>query len=459
MGWLNQATAAVWHAFHRRRADMSDPADDWWYADAPGPANHAGVVITPDIALKGSALFACVSCLAEVIASLPCEMFALRPGGGRLPAANHPLEELLHYQPNARQTAVDFWSTLLLHAALRGTGYAEILPGPRGAVDSLESLHTDRVTPETLADRSLRFRVADPRTGTLRTLLQEEVFRVPGLSSDGVSGLRAVDLAAEDLGLGMAGDAYAARIFSNNLNLGGYLKSPKKLSPEAQKNLITQFMERLAGIRNAHRPIVLQEGLEFIQGSMVARDAQLIEARTFQIKLIAMRWRIPLFLLGMEQVGADAEQQVLALVKFTVRPWVRRIEQAIRRDLIVAKGAYQAKFNIEALLRGDSKARAEYFSKALGSGGAPPWLTQNEVRIVEGWNPSDDPRANALGVGTNPRTDKPSAATVGEGRTGAPARSPPTPADDTPEGRPPYGVAFNASSSIAWKTTGVDDDG
>jgi hypothetical protein len=65
---------------------------------------------------------------------------------------------------------------------------------------------------------------------------------------------------------------------------------------------------------------------------------------------------------------------------------VRRIEQAIRRDLIINK-RFKAKFNLEGLLRGDSKARAEYFSKALGSGGHAPWMTPQEVRVIEGFNP------------------------------------------------------------------------
>lgn len=432
MGLINQVGGAIWTAWHGARgllrAGTPDPSDDFWYADIGGGArNHAGVVITPDIALKASAVYTCVATLAEVMASMPCEMFMRLADGGSRPAVNHPLDELIHYQPNDTQTAFEFWQMIVLHAALRGTGYAEIVPGPRGAVDRLLPIHAARVTTETLKDGSLRYRVTDPNGGPTRTLLQEEMFRVPGLTMNGVTGLKAVDVAAEDIGLGMAGDAYAARVFSNNLNIGGYLKHPKQLSTEAQKNLIQAFAEKLAGIRNAHRPIVLQEGMEFIQGSMVAKDAQLLEARTFQIKLIAMRWRIPLFMLGLENVGAEAEQQVLAFVKFTLRPWAKRIEQAIRRDLIVARGTYFARFNMEALLRGDSKSRSEYFSKALGSGGSPAWMTQAEVRAVEGLNPIDDPRAYVLGVGTNPRTDQPAAVVIEERRS---PRALPAPALD-----------------------------
>jgi phage portal protein BeeE len=70
--------------------------------------------------------------------------------GGREPAPSHPLDELIRFQPNSWQTAIEFWEMMLLHAALRGTAYAEIVPGARGAVDQLLPLHTDRVRPQRL---------------------------------------------------------------------------------------------------------------------------------------------------------------------------------------------------------------------------------------------------------------------------------------------------------------------
>jgi len=400
MGIMKSAVAAVYNASGKFLSQSGTPnsGDDFWY-NPVGMDNHSGVRITPDIALKASAVYACVKVLAETMGSLPLRMYRELPGGGREEASNHPLDELLRFQPNQTQTAVDFWEMMMLHAALRGGAYAEIIPGARGAVDQLLPLHTDRVTPERMRDGSLRFKVADPRNGMTRVLLQEEVFRVPGLSSDGISGLRAIDLASEDIGLGMAADAYASRVFSNKLNIGGFLIHPKTLSNEAQKGLVQALMERFAGINNTHRPIVLQEGMKFERAMMDAKDAQLLEARKWQTILVAQRFRVPLHMLSIDDQTnrSTVEAQAIDFVKYTLRPWVKRIEQAIRRDLIVAKGTYVAKFNLEGLLRGDSAARANYFGAALGSSGRAAWMTPNEVRAIEGMNPSDDPRANLLG--------------------------------------------------------------
>jgi len=148
-------------------------------------------------------------------------------------------------------------------------------------------------------------------------------------------------------------------------------------------------MMRFAGVGNAHRPIVLQEGMKVEKVSQTAEQAQLLEARKWQIGEVARYWRIPLHMLGIYDgaTHSNVEQQALDLVKYTLRPWVRRIELAIRRDLITAKQLYVAEFDMEGLLRGDAASRAEYYAKALGSGGHPAWLTPNEIRRLEGYNP------------------------------------------------------------------------
>jgi HK97 family phage portal protein len=405
MGWINDTVAAVWslgqqvsYGGPQRAGDVEIPGDDndYWYEPAT-KKGASGIRVTADIALKSSALFACVKFLAETMASLPFAVYRKLPDGGISPAPEHPLDELIRYQSNKIQTAVEFWETVILHAALRGTGYAEIVPGPRGAVDQLISLHTDRVVPEWVNDGTrvgfLRFKVTNPHTNQTRTLLQEEVFRIPGLSSDGMSGLRAVDIAGEAIGIGMAADQYAGRVFSNHLNIGGFLSSQKKMSPEAQRRLISKLMEKFAGPANFHRPMILQDGIKFERAAMKADEAQLLEARKWQISEIARFFRIPLHMLGVDDQTnrSTVEEQSINLVKYTIRPWARRIEQAVRRDLIIATKNYEVKFNLDALERGNLDARKSYWAAALGEGGnRPGWMSVNEVRIAEGLNPIDE---------------------------------------------------------------------
>lgn len=369
------------------------PGADFWFQPV-GVDTSSGTKITLGAVLHASAFFACIRFMSTTMGSLPLRMRERRASGD-VDAPDHELDEIIRFQPNSRQTAIEFWETLFLHSMTRGCGYAEIIQ-QQGRITALVPLHASAVTTRQLRDGTLRFHYRGDQSGQERVLLQDEVLRVPGLSYNGVSGLSMIDVASEVLGLGIAADRYAGRVFRNNLNLGGYIKHPGKLGEDAQRNLLSALVEKLAGAENAHRPIILQEGMEFVQGQMTARNAQLLEARKWQIGEVARFYGIPLQYLGIYDgaTHSNVEQSALDLVKYTIRPWVRRTEQAIRRDLIIEdRDRYYAEYNLEGLLRGDSETRASYFSAALGSGGTPPWMRVNEVRRIEGL--PDDNELNA----------------------------------------------------------------
>lgn len=401
--------SSVGTIFGASAAATPDPTDDRYYEPVQ-QKSAAGIKISADSALKVAAVFRSVTILSDTIATLPLAMYKFRvdgrPDKGMDPDPNHPIADIISMAPNPRQTPADFWAMMAFHATLRGSAYAEIIPGPRGFVDRLEPIHPDRLQgpPELLSDGTLRFKILDPKTGLTRVLLQEELLRIPGLTSDGVSGLRTVELASEAIALLMAADQYAARVFSNNLNMGGFLSHPGKLSQGAADRLINKLMAKFAGAANTHRPMVLQEGMKYEKASMNAREAQLLEARKWQIGEIARYFGIPLHMLGVDDQTnrSTVEEQSLNFVRYTVKPWAEKIEQAIRRDLIIAPRRYAAVFDMDGLERGNMQARSEYMTKALGSGGSPAWLTQNEVRISEGWNPSSEKHADELAKGTNP---------------------------------------------------------
>jgi HK97 family phage portal protein len=361
------------------------PGSDFWYE--PIGANGSPVRVTADIALKASAVLACVKVLAETIATLPKRVY-YEDAAGRHVATGHPLEEVIRWQPNRRQTSVEFWETIILWAALDGEGVAEIISDRSGNIAELEPIVDTSIRREMMRDRTLRYEFHDRFQDRKRRLLQDEMFRIPGMSRNAATGLGAVDLAADAIGLGIAADNYASRVFDNKLNMGGFLVHPGKLSIEAQKNMIASLTKYYAGGQNVGRPMLLQEGMDFKQASMDASEAQLLEARKWQISEIARYWRIPLHMLGIDDQTnrSTVEEQSLNFVKYTLRPWVKRIEQAIRRDLIFVPGKYFVKFNLDGLQRGDQKTRAEYYAKALGSGGHAPWMTPEEVRVTEGMN-------------------------------------------------------------------------
>jgi HK97 family phage portal protein len=186
------------------------------------------------------------------------------------------------------------------------------------------------------------------------------------------------------------------------------------MTQEQQNELRTAFATKYAGTANAHRlPLVLTEGLDAKEISLSAEDAQLLEARKFQVVDIARAFGVPPHMIGetsgSSAVGAGYEQQARDFVMHTLRLHLKRLEQELNRKLFPRDTGKFVRFDLGDLIEGDSKAQAEYNKAALGGpGSGPGWLTPDEVRKMKGLPPMGglaaqiyDPRV----VVTQPKED------------------------------------------------------
>ena len=350
-----------------------------------GLPTASGLTVTAKVALKNPTVMRCVSLISFAMGSLPVH---LRDKKTKEKATDHPLFRVLHRRPNAWQTAFEF-RTLMQQRALgasgdgtRGDAFARIVrSGDR--VLQLVPLPTERVTPRQRSDWSLEYDYNRPSGGRI-VLPQRDVFHLRyGLSEDGVSGLSMVKQAAEAIALAIQTERAAARLFRNGMLVGGVMAVKDKLSPEAYERLKAQMDER-EGVDQAHRWIIAEQGLEAKPFSQTGRDSQHAEQRKLQIEEIARPFGVPRPLLGVDDTswgsGIDALGQLF--VRYALNPWFEAWQQAIERDLLTDDEAdrFEAKFNEGALLRGSMTDQADFFSKALGSGGHQPWMDYEEVR-------------------------------------------------------------------------------
>lgn len=363
------------------------PDDDRWYGDAGGAATFTGRRVTPDIALQFSAFYAGTHLLAKTLASLPLRMYRKDPATGKsYEAPEHPLNDLLEYQPNGWQTAWDFRAMLMMHLVMRGNAYAEIVSGPRGFADGLEPIHPDRVSVDRLPDRTLRYTVSDD-SGRIRRLLQDEVLHLRTAFAPGLVGIGPIAYARQTVGLALATEEHGARLFSNGARPSGVITVPKEWSDEAFTRFKEDWRRTYNGLSNAGGTPILEDGAKFEAISLTAEDAQFLATRQHQIEEVC-RWLDvpPVLVHHMTKTtswGSGVEAIMLAFVRNNLKPWLDCWTHAIRRDLILAPRLYEARFDIEDLIRGDSKAQAEFFSRLVLNG----VLTRNEARVALGYNP------------------------------------------------------------------------
>jgi HK97 family phage portal protein len=362
---------------------------DFWYQ----PAYRSGAVggpIDPESAMTIPQFYAAVTYVAEDIGKLPLNISEDLGTGGSQPAPDHELQERLHDQPNQYQDAIEWKEMATAWAMLRGKAVNEIIAGApisypgaptrKTAVDQLVPLHPDLVREETNANGVRRIKYRDPKLGgDERTLLLEDVFVVRGRQSRSV-----LDFAATNLSTTIAMERYAGFMFSRGAKHQGVIQAKGKLADTTRVGLRKALDEYAIGGPRAGRPLLLEDGMEWKDVSMTVQDAQLVEQKLISIA-DACRWiRIPphkVFDLS-RSTNNNISSQGVDYVVDCLLAWAVRWEQAIWRDLMVDKHFY-AKLNLDALLRGDIESRSRAYALAIMWG----WMTRNEVRSKEGYNP------------------------------------------------------------------------
>jgi HK97 family phage portal protein len=347
-----------------------------------GVPSAAGFAVTEASALRVTAVYACVRLIAGAIASLPLATYRRQKNGRTRERTD--LWWLLNEEPCTAVSAAVFWEYLVAQLLLCGDALAEIERGRGGVIRALHPLDSRSVSIRRIEGR-LRYDFY--RDGVWLGRDQDDILHIPGFGFDGLRGLSVIRHAARDaIGLALAAEAFSSRFFASGAHADVALTVPGKMSPEQIDNLRRIWAQKYGGAHNASLPIVLTEGTNLKEVTISAQDSQLIEARRFQVADIARAFGVPPHMVGETDKatswGSGIEQQGIGFVQYTLAPHLNRIEQEINRKCFSTEDFF-VEFNVEGLLRGDSKSRAEYYTRALGGTQNPAWMTANEVRRLE----------------------------------------------------------------------------
>lgn len=376
---------------------MDDPRFKEFIRSGGAGMTEAGISVSPKVAMRNTTVLRCVSLISFAIGWLPLQLHERET---KEKATGHPLYRILHRRPNAWQTAFEFRAQMQQNALVHGNAYALIQrSGTR--VRQLVPLDPPQVAVRQRHDWTLEY---DYRRPDGRSVIypQADIFHLRyGMTDDGILGLSLVKQAAEAIALAIQAEKAAARVFRNGMLAGGALSHKDKLSPEAYERLKASMAER-EGAENAHRWLILEEGMDMKSAPVNGRDSQHVEQRRHQIEDIARPFGVPRPLLNVDDTSWGSGIDVLGqfFVRYALNPWFEAWQQAIERDLLSDAEAesYEAKFNAGALLRGSMKDQAEFFSRALGAGGHQPWMDYEEVREI-----MDLPEKN---IAPNPITNR-----------------------------------------------------
>ncbi len=353
--------------------------------DLLGSGNLAssGLSVTSESAMRVSAVYACVSRIAGAISSMPVNLFR-QNGGASEQIEGDPMWWLLNEEPTARFTSAAMWEQVVAQMLLKESGFVYIARNRVGVVQELIPLPYSAVQVRRSDDGSrLLYSIDDVKRWGAD---QDDMLHFPGFGFDGMKAMSVIQYAARNAtGTAMAMDEYSGKFFAGGAHPSMVLSTDKPMSEKQREDLREAFAAKYSGLPNAHKlPLVLTEGIKADAISINADDAQLLDARKFQVVDIARAFGVPPHMIGETSAatswGSGLEQLAIAFVRYTIQPHLVRMEQELNRKLYRRAGKV-LKFDRASATAGDSKAEAEADKAGLGGPGAGPgWISVDEVR-------------------------------------------------------------------------------
>ena len=370
-------------------ADATVPEIKWLesrlsrWDDLVAAAGETGQRVTPETAMKTAAYFACARIIAETVSCLPQHLYRRKDDHNSERAKDLPLYSVLAKRPNSWQTRYEWVETLCLHLGFYGSSYNLKIPGPRGSVSELHPLHAGCMDRRKYHDDPYIYR--DPHTGGQLIYRADQIMHVRWLSFDGVNGEVPVELGKDAIGFARALEQYAHTFYKNNAQPGIILHTDQALPKEIREGLRDQWESAHRGPAKAGKTAILSNGLKADTISATNQESQLAELWMQSLLAICRVWRMPPHMI--QELGratwGNLQSEMVSFEKFTIAPWLRRIEGAIERDLLPDDGDLYAEFLVEGLLRGDITTRYQAYEVAIRNG----WLTAEEVRQKENLGP------------------------------------------------------------------------
>lgn len=351
------------------------------------------VSVSEQTAMQASAVYASVGLIGGAIASLPLHIYKRTPEGRE--RYDSDLWWLFNESPSPEWTAASAWQFTMQSILLKGDSFWMIeRQGPKAI--AFRPFHPDQVQIREDEATGARIYVFHD-DGKAIAKYPDDVLHFTGIGFNGERSLTPVKAAlGYAAGTAMAAEQYANTFFKGGARPDHAIEVPAevKLTAEQRELLKNSWGKQRGAYADQGSTPVLTGGMKVVPLSMNLEDAQLLESRQYGTEEIARIFGVPPHMIGKTDAstswGSGIEQMSIGFVRYTLRRHLDMIQQEVNRKLWPKSRMFFAEFNTDALLEGDSKSQAEYFTNALGGPGSQGWMTINEVRKLKNLPPLPD---------------------------------------------------------------------
>lgn len=337
----------------------------------------SGINVSDETALNFTAVWAAMRILSESVAQLPLTIYESDKQRNKSQAYKHQLYNLLHREPNPQMTTYVFIQKCMLDLLTRGNSYVWIERNGGAQPTALIPIPFKDVT---LVDNQGEIYYQLKDGGLVESY---DILHFKMMSRDGYLGISPVDTCANAIGYGLALEQFGNTFFGNGAKVSGVLSTERHLSDEAIERLKVSFKENYTKIGDSNKTMVLEEGLKFQQISLSNEANQFLNSREFSITEIARIFNLPPHLLRdlTKSSFNNISEQSREFVQYSLMPYLTMMESEMNCKLFRKneEGRVQAKFIVNALLRGTPKDRSEYYRTMLNIGA----MSIDEIRNLE----------------------------------------------------------------------------
>jgi HK97 family phage portal protein len=192
-------------------------------------------------------------------------------------------------------------------------------------------------------------------------------------------GMGTLQACAKTVDIDNYSEDYNRTFFANSAMPGSVLKTEQKLRPEVMKQLQYNMKKLYKGANNAHKAMILEQGLDWKPMQLSQKDMDFLEQQRFSRDKILGIFRVPKPVLGLtEDVNrANAEATDFIFAKRTIKPkMIRLVEQLNEFLLPQFEGTENQFLTFTDPIPENTELKLKEYDNALKNG----YMTRNEVR-------------------------------------------------------------------------------
>jgi HK97 family phage portal protein len=416
------------------------PATDerWYVKDLSGYMIESG----GPIALNAETIFRCGRVLAAV--AFRGDSFAVcapeefqQVGRRKVAVPDGPVQRLLE-RPNLWQTGNRWRNLMGVWLATWGNAYCEIKPGRDYFAGELWPIHPSNVPPDQIKQRSdggLLYQVLR-EGGKPDSIGYERMLHFRDIGTDGITGLEIYRLIRNACAIALLAQRHGTTFLQKGTRISGLIVPNKPLGREGRAELKKALNEDLGGSQGVGTLGILPSGVDLKPLSLSTKESAVLELSDSTVGEMLAFLRVPAFAVGYQgdkaATAAWSKETTEQSLRHCVAPIFSNIEAEEGKSLLLEGSGRSIKHNLNDLYRANLKDR--YAANFQACGG--PWMTVNEVRESEEWDPDPDQRHDKILTPGNMSPELNADGGTDDGEDEDDEQAPPKRAPEEKRGRP-----------------------